>query len=87
MRESPALSIVQQMAEKWPEKNILVAEPNVNELPESLTAYQNVQLVDASHAISSSPVVAVLVDHTPFKSLEKSVLEGKNVVDTRGMWS
>lgn len=87
LRESPALSIVQQMAEKWPEKNILVAEPNVNELPESLTAYQNVQLVDASHAISSSPVVAVLVDHTPFKSLEKSVLEGKNVVDTRGMWS
>ena len=87
LRESPALSIVQQMAEKWPEKNILVAEPNVNELPESLTAYQNVQLVDASHAISSSPVVAVLVDHTPFKSLEKRVLEGKNVVDTRGMWS
>ena len=87
LRESPALSIVQQMAEKWPEKNILVAEPNVNELPESLTAYQNVQLVDASHAISSSPVVAVLVDHTPFKSLEKSFLEGKNVVDTRGMWS
>ena len=87
LRESPALSIVQQMAEKWPEKNILVAEPNVNELPESLTAYQNVQLVDASHAISSSPVVAVLVDHTPFKSIEKSALEGKNVVDTRGMWS
>ena len=87
LRESPALSIVQQMAEKWPEKNILVAEPNVNELPESLTAYQNVQLVDASHAISSSPVVAVLVDHTPFKNLEKSALEGKNVVDTRGMWS
>ena len=87
LRESPALSIVQQMAEKWPEKNILVAEPNVDELPESLTAYQNVQLVDASHAISSSPVVAVLVDHTPFKSLDKSVLEGKNVVDTCGMWS
>ena len=87
LRESPALSVVQQMAEKWPEKNILVAEPNVDELPESLTAYQNVQLVDASHAISSSPVVAVLVDHTPFKRLEKSLLEGKNVVDTRGMWS
>ena len=87
LRESPALSIVQQMAEKWPEKNILVAEPNVDALPESLTSYQNVQLVDASHAISSSPVVAVLVDHTPFKNLEKSALEGKNVVDTRGMWS
>lgn len=87
LRESPALSIVQQMAEKWPEKTILVAEPNVDALPESLTAYQNVQLVDASHAISSSPVVAVLVDHTPFKSIEKSALEGKNVVDTRGMWS
>ena len=87
LRESPALSIVQQMAEKWPEKNILVAEPNVDALPENLTAYQNVQLVDASYAISSSPVVAVLVDHTPFKSLEKSALEGKNVVDTRGMWS
>lgn len=87
LRESPALSIVQQMAEKWPEKNILVAEPNVDALPENLTAYQNVQLVDASHAISSSPVVAVLVDHTPFKSIEKSALEGKNVVDTRGMWS
>ena len=87
LRESPALSIVQQMAEKWPEKNILVAEPNVDALPENLTAYQNVQLVDASYAISSSPVVAVLVDHTPFKSIEKSALEGKNVVDTRGMWS
>lgn len=48
LRESPALSIVQQMAEKWPEKNILVAEPNVDALPESLTAYQNVQLVDGT---------------------------------------
>lgn len=87
LRESPALSIVKEMAEKWPEKKILVAEPNVDALPQSLDSFENVELVDATHAISSSPVVAVLVDHTPFKSLDKSSLDGKAVVDTRGMWS
>lgn len=87
LRESPALSIVQQLAEKWPEKEILVAEPNVDVLPESLNSFKNVKLVDASNAISSSPVVVVLVDHTPFKSLDKTALDGKNIVDTRGMWS
>ena len=87
LRESPALSIVQQLAEKWPEKEILVAEPNVDVLPESLNSFKNVKLVDASNAISSSPVVVVLVDHTPFKRLDKTALDGKNIVDTRGMWS
>ena len=87
LRESPALSIVQEMAQKWPEKKILVAEPNVDALPQSLDSFENVELVDATHAISSSPVVAVLVDHTPFKRLDKSSLDGKAVVDTRGMWS
>lgn len=87
LRESPALSIVRQLAEKWPEKDILVAEPNVDALPESLKSFEKVKLVEASDAISSSSVVVVLVDHTPFKSLDKRLLEGKNIVDTRGMWS
>lgn len=86
LRESPALQIVEEMAKKWPEKQILVSEPNIEKLPAPLSGYQNVALVGSEAALSEAEVAVLLVDHTPFKKLNRTLLEGKTVIDTRGAW-
>lgn len=86
LRESPALAIVEEMAKKWPEKQILVCEPNIEYLPDVLSTYPNVALVGHEAALTDSEVAVLLVDHTPFKNLNRKLLDGKTVVDTRGAW-
>jgi UDP-N-acetyl-D-mannosaminuronic acid dehydrogenase len=43
-------------------------------------------MTDAGHAIAESDVIALLVDHSCFRSIKKTQLAGKVVYDTRGMW-
>lgn len=86
LRESPAVSIAKDLAQKFNDVKIAVAEPHVNILPSSLAAIPNVELVDTEKAIADSEIVLLLVDHQAFKDLDRSVLEGKKVIDTRGMW-
>ena len=32
-------------------------------------------------------IIVLLVDHIQFKSMDSSLLDGKQVIDTRGIWS
>ncbi|QYF89900.1 UDP-N-acetyl-D-mannosamine dehydrogenase [Arthrobacter sp. PAMC25284] len=86
LRESPAVSIVGQLADALPEAKILVAEPHVSDLPAALDTRQKIQLMDVHSAIDCADIVLVLVDHDEFKEISKELLEGKAVVDTRGIW-
>ncbi len=61
-------------------------EPHAPSLPGRLDACGNVALTDAEHAIAESDVIALLVDHSCFRSIKKTALAGKVVYDTRGMW-
>ncbi|MBE0010359.1 MULTISPECIES: UDP-N-acetyl-D-mannosamine dehydrogenase [unclassified Arthrobacter] len=86
LRESPAVEIVRQLSQDLDECSVLVAEPHVTVLPRSLSSLTNVQLMATESAVRSADVVLLLVDHDEFKEMDRAMLEGKAVVDTRGIW-
>lgn len=84
MRESPAVDIAAMLAEQF-DGNVLVVEPNSEELPSAL-ADKDVILTNLDEALDKAQVVTLLVDHRPFRELDRSRLEGKAVICTRGIW-
>ncbi|MSS00116.1 UDP-N-acetyl-D-mannosamine dehydrogenase [Arthrobacter sp. BL-252-APC-1A] len=86
LRESPAISIVASLSEQLPEVRFSVVEPHVEDLPRALTGRSNVSLTATKDAIEQADVVLLLVDHTAFKELDRDLLAGKKVIDTRGVW-
>ena len=87
LRESPALSITVDIAEQLESIHFLVADPNVKELPKRLKGFENAELMNHEEAIAGADVILLLVDHKEFKALDKSVLNGKKLVDTKGLWN
>lgn len=85
LRESPALSIAQTVSSMGFKSTFLV-EPNIYYIPNSFT-HDHVILVDLETAIQNSDIVVLLVDHKSFKNMNLSILTGKQIVDTRGIWS
>ena len=86
LRESPSLEIVKRLGADNPELDIRVVEPNVDELPAVLSSISNLTKQDTKEAIAAADVVLLLVNHKEFVNLDQSVLEGKTVVDTKGIW-
>lgn len=85
-RESPAVGIVRSLAEQRPDAEIRVAAPHTGKLPTELKDFANIRLCPAEAAISSSDVVAMLVDHDKFREIDVNSLKGKHIVDTKGFW-
>ena len=85
LRESPALAIAQQVGLMGFGAQYLV-EPNITKLPDGFDR-QKAQLVNLEVALAEADVVLLLVDHAPFKDMDLGLLSGKQVVDTRGIWS
>ena len=85
LRESPAVEIVRILAAEET-GDILVVEPHVRHLPESLAGLERVTAVDLDRALEVADIVVLLVDHKPFKAVPRERLEGKIVIDTRGLW-
>ena len=85
LRESPALQIVEQLAAQNVAR-LLVVEPNISVLPESLIHNADIELVSIEQAIDQSDIVLGLVDHTEFSALDRESLTESVVIDTRGMW-
>ncbi len=86
LRESPALRITDQISTDLPGATVLAVEPHVTKLPKSLDGRANLSLAEVSHAVAEADVVLLLVDHQPFKHLTLGDLDGKKVIDTRGIW-
>jgi len=84
LRESPALDITKMLAEKNNAK-ILVVEPNITKLPESLSKL-GVELVSLEEALAQSNTLAVLVDHKEFKAIPPELVAKKIIVDSRGIF-
>lgn len=83
LRESPAVQIVEHLAND----NIgelLAVEPNISELPESMTS-KGVEFASLTQALERANVIVVLVDHKEFKSADKAAFAKKVVIDTRGI--
>ena len=84
LRESPSLDIVKKLVAASLADKLLVVEPFIEQLPAELACGS--ALVSLDEAIEKADIVVLLVDHDPFKSLDRSALQGKKIIDTRGIW-
>ena len=85
LRESPSVAIVRELARESV-GHILVVEPHISALPASLDSLGSVQLVALDVALDKADILLLLVDHHAFKQVDKQKLQGKTVIDTRGIW-
>jgi UDP-N-acetyl-D-mannosaminuronic acid dehydrogenase len=81
LRESPALHIAEKIA-AGSRAQLMLSEPNVEQLPASLAAFP---LVAPSEAIASADVIAVLVKHRPFVELAQRLRDHSHVIDAVGI--
>lgn len=86
LRESPAVHIVQQLADKNCAQ-LMIVEPHIHQLPQVLENQQpEVSLVNLEEALKKADIVLLLVDHDEFREISNENLAGKAIVDTRGIW-
>jgi UDP-N-acetyl-D-mannosaminuronic acid dehydrogenase len=85
VRNSPAIEIVKALAE-GPFGSVLVVDPYVEELPRSLADIAKVQKRELEAAVQEADVVVLLVAHSEFRGLDRSLLKDKVVVDACGGW-
>lgn len=86
LRESPAVRIVADVAERHPQWNLRVVEPFVSELPSALEEFPNIRFRDADSAISEADVVVLLVAHDDFADLGSRIADSSFAIDTTGLW-
>ncbi len=84
LRGSPSMQIVQQLVE-LKIGNLYVAEPHIKELPGCLQG-SNIFFSGADEAIQKADIVVLLVNHQLFKTIGIDELQGKIIIDTRGLW-
>ncbi|AQS50888.1 UDP-N-acetyl-D-mannosamine dehydrogenase [Paenalcaligenes hominis] len=83
LRESPALHIVEQIAQLGCE--VHVVEPNIEQLPTSLSA-ASIHLSTTETAVANADVVCVLVKHSVFMTqLNLQALKTSAVIDAVGL--
>jgi UDP-N-acetyl-D-mannosaminuronic acid dehydrogenase len=85
LRESPAMGIVQRLA-NCGLGSMVVVEPHIDELPASLAEFDSIELVSLDEALARANVVLMLVSHKPFYNIDKALLKNKRIIDTRGVW-
>ncbi len=85
MRESPAVTITSALADAF-DGDVLVVEPHSPVLPGALGGKTGIQLTSLDEALNKAGVIALLVDHRDFRELDTTRLDGKTVIDTRGIW-
>jgi len=84
LRESPALSIAHKIS-LMGFSRVLLVEPNISKIPKEF-AETSIELFEVTEAIKKAEIVVLLVDHSSFKSIDLSLLSGKKIIDTRGIW-
>ena len=86
LRESPSLRIAEELAAGTLDE-LLVVEPNIHTLPACFSDKKNVRLVSVEEAMRDANIILLLVDHKEFKAVDRSLLNGKTVIDTRGIFA
>ena len=85
LRESPALQIVKALADE-DKADLLVVEPNVDELPASLESGQKVRFSALCDALEEADIVLLLVSHKQFKEVDPRKFQERVFIDTVGLW-
>jgi UDP-N-acetyl-D-mannosaminuronic acid dehydrogenase len=90
LRESPSVEIVEYLSNELhlmgANVELLVVEPYVDKLPPEIEHLPGVRKVDMEEALTSE-LILMLTDHAVFKEIPASRVEGKALIDTRGVWS
>lgn len=86
LRESPALRIARDLAQRKLGR-LLIVEPHIPSLPNGLRGHDHVAMSDLSDAVAQADIVAVLVAHNRFRSLDRGAIAGKVVIDTAGLFA
>ena len=86
LRESPSLQIAERLAAGTLDE-LLVVEPNIRTLPACLADKKNVRLVSVENAMQDANIILLLVDHKEFKAMDRQLLKGKTIIDTRGIFT
>jgi UDP-N-acetyl-D-mannosaminuronic acid dehydrogenase len=87
VRESPSVAIVQELLGQLPGATALLVDPNVEVVPAPLIALGLERLSGLDEALAAADLVLLLVDHDEFLKVDPLSLEGKLVIDTRGVWA
>jgi len=85
VRESPAIEVVKLLSDK-DLGHIIASEPHIGGLPEDL-AGRGIEFRDALTAIDQADIVVLLVDHRQYGLIDPQALDGKQLLDTRGLWT
>jgi UDP-N-acetyl-D-mannosaminuronic acid dehydrogenase len=79
LRESPALFIAEQL-KMYKDINLMVVEPNVE--ANILNKYFDLtEIYDIKKALKAADIIVSLVAHSPFKSIDITFIEGKELLD------
>ncbi|MCU0886972.1 MAG: hypothetical protein MUC64_02960 [Rubritepida sp.] len=81
LRESPALAITAELAHRHPGR-VVAVEPHLDAAPPGLGA----PLLGLEDAFVEPGAVLLLTDHSAFARIPRAWLEGRRVIDTRGLF-
>jgi UDP-N-acetyl-D-mannosaminuronic acid dehydrogenase len=84
LRESPALKVASQLANKYGSR-IQIVEPNIRGMPPEFTRC-GAELTDLDEAIRTCDIAIILVDHDQFKLVPLAERRHMAVLDTKGIW-
>jgi UDP-N-acetyl-D-mannosaminuronic acid dehydrogenase len=82
LRESPALRITESIS-KFHAGRLIIFEPNITELPFSLS--NKASLVNSESTHNDIDITVILVDHSEFKLMDIDQMNKTFVIDTRGL--
>lgn len=74
LRESPVIEIMRQLAQSQNSLELLIVEPNINELPYELEKMNRFTLVSAEVALKVANAIVLMVDHKEFKVLREQFM-------------
>lgn len=84
LRESPAVEIVHELATQKTGR-LLIVEPHTRALPKQLDGL-GLTLHPLETAVAAADIVLLLVNHREFVRMDRTLLAGKALLDTRGIW-
>ena len=83
-RESPSVEVIKIFSETYPEADLVLVDPHLENIPDSLRKVKNLRM-GGLDACFDADLTLCLVDHEEFRSLDPS--KGRAIVlDTRGLW-
>ncbi len=84
LRESPAIEIVRKLI-KCNYGELLIVEPYISSLPESLNIETTIKLLPAKQALEKANIAIILVDHQEFSQITWGNYKNLKIIDTRGI--